>query len=216
MPPLAGRYRPDRLQDLVQQDMRRPEAVPARTANRLGLTERRQNPSCTAPSWSRGRENYRSVPRQPRLMCWSRCGTRGWDCLQTLLSASSVTLRREQAGRHLTGLSSRDRSLKLSHGRLGASAECAGAIFNSPCPPPQVATWRLEPLETGRRMLAAARGASACHKAHVEMVIGVGIPTCVVPGVAAKILYRAASGTLAMAMTSKPLLRGSLNQSVSA
>ena len=48
-----------------------------------------------------------------------------------------------------------------------------------------------------RRMLAADRGASACHQAHVEMVIGVGIPTCVVPGVSAKILYRAASGTLA-------------------
>jgi hypothetical protein len=50
MSPLAGRYRPDRLQDLVQQDKRRPEAVPARTVNRLGRTERRQNPSCTAPS----------------------------------------------------------------------------------------------------------------------------------------------------------------------
>jgi hypothetical protein len=55
----------------------------------------------------------------------------------------------------------------------------------------------LEPLETVRGMLAADRGASACHTAHVAMVIGVGIPTCVVPGVAAKILYRAASGTLA-------------------
>jgi hypothetical protein len=128
-----------------------------------------------------------------------------------------VTLRREQAGRLATGLSISRPIIKAHGGRLGASANVPRApFFNSPCPPPQVATWRLEPLETVRRMLAAARGASACHKAHVEMVIGVGIPTCVVPGVAAKILYRAASGTLAMAMTSKPLLRGSLNQSGSA
>jgi hypothetical protein len=34
-------------------------------------------------------------------------------------------------------------------------------------------------------MLAADRGASACHKAHVEMVIGVGIPISVVWGVLA-------------------------------
>jgi hypothetical protein len=156
MPPLAGRYRPDRLQDLVQQDRRRPEAVPARTANRLGFTERRQNPSCTAPSWCRGRENYRSVPRQPRLMCWSRCGTRGWDCLQTLLSASSVTLPHEQAGRLATGLSISRPIIKAHGGRLEASANVPRApFFNSPCPPPQVATWRLEPLETVRRTLAA-------------------------------------------------------------
>jgi hypothetical protein len=119
-------------------------------------------------------------------MCWSRVRDSGLGLPADAPQRISEPLPHDQADRLGDGTVDLPIDHQSSRRTIEGERECApGRHLSSHRARRRGRHIVIGAPETGRRVLAADRGASACQKAHVEMVIGAGIPKSEVRGVLA-------------------------------